>query len=58
VLRALKADPDIRDIPVVMVTMMDDKTKGYSLGATDYLTKPVNRDQLLKTPGPISYIPA
>jgi len=51
VLRALKADPDICDIPVVMVTMMDDKTKGYSLGATDYLTKPVDRNQLLKTLG-------
>ena len=51
VLRALKADPDLHDIPVVMVTMVDDKTKGYSLGATDYLTKPVNRDQLLKILG-------
>ncbi|MGB5438674.1 MAG: response regulator, partial [Gammaproteobacteria bacterium] len=48
VLRALKADPDLQNIPVVMVTMVDDKTKGYSLGATDYLTKPVNRDKLHK----------
>ncbi|MGB5443557.1 MAG: response regulator, partial [Gammaproteobacteria bacterium] len=48
VLRALKADPNLQNIPVVMVTMVDDKTKGYSLGATDYLTKPVNRDKLHK----------
>jgi CheY-like chemotaxis protein len=48
VLRALQADPDLRDIPVVIVSMVEDKTKGYSLGATDYLTKPVNREQLLK----------
>jgi len=48
VLRALQADPELRDIPVVIVSMVDDKTKGYSLGATDYLTKPVSREQLLK----------
>jgi len=46
VLRALKADPELRDVPVVMLTMVDDKGKGYSLGATDYLTKPVDRTQL------------
>ena len=46
VLRALKADPVLRDVPVVMLTMLDDKSKGYSLGATDYLVKPVDREQL------------
>ncbi|MDH3899666.1 MAG: PAS domain S-box protein, partial [Gammaproteobacteria bacterium] len=46
VLRALKADPVLHDVPVVMLTMVDDKSKGYSLGATDYLTKPVDRDRL------------
>jgi PAS domain S-box-containing protein len=46
VLRALKADPELRNVPVVMLTMVDDKSKGYSLGATDYLTKPVDRAQL------------
>ena len=46
VLRALKANPALQDIPVVMLTMVDDKTKGYSLGASDYLTKPVDREQL------------
>ena len=46
VLRALKADPVLHDIPVVMLTMVDDKSRGYSLGATDYLTKPVDRGQL------------
>ena len=49
VLRALKADPVLRDIPVVMLTMVDDKSKGYALGATDYLTKPVDRDLLHNT---------
>jgi CheY-like chemotaxis protein len=46
VLRALKADPALRDIPVVLLTIVDDKSKGYALGATDYLTKPIDRDQL------------
>jgi PAS domain S-box-containing protein len=46
VLRALKADPVLHDIPVVMLTIVDDKSKGFTLGATDYLTKPVDRDQL------------
>jgi signal transduction histidine kinase/DNA-binding response OmpR family regulator len=49
VLRALKADPTLRHIPVIMLTMMDDRSRGYSLGAVDYLTKPVDREQLNKT---------
>jgi len=48
VLRALKADPVLHDVPVVMLTMLDDKTRGYALGATDYLVKPVDRDALLR----------
>jgi signal transduction histidine kinase/DNA-binding response OmpR family regulator len=48
VLRALKADPNLRKIPVIMLTMIDDRTRGYSLGAVDYLTKPVDREQLNK----------
>ena len=49
VLAALKADPDLADIPVVMLTMVDDKTMGYALGASDYLTKPIDRERLLRT---------
>jgi len=49
VLRALKADPVLRKIPVIMLTMIDDRTRGYSLGAVDYLTKPVDRELLHKT---------
>ncbi|MBW1946181.1 MAG: PAS domain-containing protein, partial [Deltaproteobacteria bacterium] len=48
VLRALKADPGLRKIPVIMLTMIDDRTRGYSLGAVDYLTKPVDRGLLNK----------
>ena len=46
VLRALKVDPLLHAIPVVMLTMVDDMSKGYALGATDYLTKPVDRERL------------
>jgi CheY-like chemotaxis protein len=47
VLSALKADPDTADIPVVVLTMFDDKEMGFALGASDYMTKPVNRERLL-----------
>ena len=47
VLRALKADPDTRGIPVFIVSVVDERHKGLSLGAADYLLKPVNRDDLL-----------
>jgi CheY-like chemotaxis protein len=46
ILTALKADPLLADIPVIMLTIVDDKNLGYALGATDYLTKPVDWDRL------------
>ncbi len=47
VLSELKADPELADIPVVMLTIADNKNLGYALGAADYLTKPIQRDRLL-----------
>jgi len=44
-----KADPQLADIPVVIVSMLDERGKGFALGAADYLVKPVNRDELLGT---------
>ncbi len=46
VLSALKTDPLLAEIPIVMVSMVEDKNMGYSLGASDYLVKPVNQEQL------------
>ena len=46
VLAALKADPDLADIPVVMLTMVDDRKTGFRLGAADYLMKPVDPTRL------------
>jgi len=48
VLSKLKADPHLSSVPVIMLTIVEDKEMGYSLGASDYLLKPINRDQLAK----------
>jgi signal transduction histidine kinase/CheY-like chemotaxis protein len=47
VLTALKANAETTDIPVIMVTIVDDRNMGYALGAADYLTKPVDRERLV-----------
>ena len=46
VLHQLKSHPILSRIPVIMATMSDDRSKGYALGASDYLVKPVNHKQL------------
>jgi signal transduction histidine kinase/CheY-like chemotaxis protein len=46
VLAEIKNDPDLADIPVIMATIKDDRNIGFSLGAADYLVKPVNSTQL------------
>ncbi len=46
VLQQLKADPETQDIPVIMLTMVDDKNIGFALGATEYMTKPIDRGRL------------
>ncbi len=48
VLSALKADPATAEIPVIMLTMVDEKNMGYALGVSDYLTKPIDRERLNK----------
>jgi CheY-like chemotaxis protein len=47
VLAALKADPLLADTPVIMLTIVDERNLGYTLGAADYLTKPIDRDRLV-----------
>lgn len=46
ILKALKKDPDLADIPVIMQTMVDDREMGFALGVSEYLVKPVERDRL------------
>jgi GAF domain-containing protein/DNA-binding response OmpR family regulator/anti-sigma regulatory factor (Ser/Thr protein kinase) len=47
VLSTLQADADLAEIPVIMLTLVDDRSLGYTLGATEYLTKPLDRERLL-----------
>jgi signal transduction histidine kinase/CheY-like chemotaxis protein len=51
VLRELKADPALRDTPVVLVTILGDREMGYALGAADFLTKPIDADMLARVLG-------
>jgi two-component system sensor histidine kinase/response regulator len=46
VLKEIKADPALAEIPVIMVTIVDNVPMGVELGASNYLMKPVNRDLL------------
>jgi signal transduction histidine kinase/DNA-binding response OmpR family regulator len=46
VLAAIKGDPELADIPVILMTIMDERNRGYSLGAADYIVKPVDRERL------------
>jgi signal transduction histidine kinase/DNA-binding response OmpR family regulator len=47
VLTMLKNDPELADIPVVMLSMTDDKKLGYALGAAEFVTKPILRERLM-----------
>ena len=46
VLAALKGDPELADIAVILMTILDEKNRGYTLGAADYMVKPVDRERL------------
>ena len=46
VLSSLKADSELAPIPVIMLTIVDDRNLGYTLGASDYMTKPIDRERL------------
>jgi CheY-like chemotaxis protein len=47
VLETLKATPVTRDIPVIIVSILDEAARGLEAGAVEYLTKPVSRDDLI-----------
>jgi CheY-like chemotaxis protein len=46
VLAALRQNPDLADIPVIMVSIVDEHRRGIALGAAGYLTKPIDRERL------------
>ena len=47
VLSQMKSAPDLSRIPVILVTMTDDRARGYALGASDVMSKPYDLDRLL-----------
>src|SRR3972149_1109129 len=48
ILADLKSAPESSRIPIVVCSIVQDKTKGFSLGAADYLVKPITEDELLR----------
>ncbi|MFL6934209.1 MAG: response regulator, partial [Xanthobacteraceae bacterium] len=46
VLAALRQDAQLAEIPVIMVTILDEQRRGMALGAAGYLTKPIDRERL------------
>ncbi len=48
VLGQLKSDPELVDIPVVMQTILDEPRKGFMLGASEFLTKPIDRARMIE----------
>jgi signal transduction histidine kinase/CheY-like chemotaxis protein/HAMP domain-containing protein len=46
VLAALRQDADLAEIPVIMITILDEHRRGVALGAAGYLTKPIDRERL------------
>ena len=46
VLQELKEDSELREIPIIMISMINDKKMGRALGAVDHLSKPVDRNKL------------
>jgi signal transduction histidine kinase/ActR/RegA family two-component response regulator len=48
VLESLKADPVTAPIPVIVVSILDERARGLALGATEYLVKPVSREVVLE----------
>ncbi len=51
VINELKSDPVTEHIPIVVISILDNKSLGFSLGVTEYLTKPVERDTVLNVLG-------
>jgi len=47
VLAELRADADLNDIPIIVISMLDDDQSATALGASAYMTKPVDRDRLV-----------
>ena len=47
VLGVMKSEPQLAHIPVIMLTIVDHRNLGFSLGASEYMTKPIDRNRLI-----------
>jgi len=56
-LSQIKADATTKDIPVIIVSIVDQKGKGFALGAADYLVKPIKKETLIKALETINWEP-
>jgi len=56
-LSQMKAEATTKDIPVIIVSIVDQKGKGFALGAADYLVKPIKKEALIKTLEAINWEP-
>jgi len=54
VMTHLKSDAELADIPVILLSIVNDRKTGFALGATEYLTKPFERDRLTAVLGRIA----
>ena len=54
VMTHLKSDPELADIPVVLLSIVNDRKTGFAMGATEYLTKPFDRERLASVLGRIA----
>jgi CheY-like chemotaxis protein len=57
VLKELKRHPICSAIPVIIVSIIDEKNLGFSLGAVDYFVKPVNREELVRALDRVHILP-
>ncbi len=58
VLKELKKHPLCKQIPVIIVSIVDEKNLGFSLGAVEYFVKPVNRDDLIHALDRVHVLPS
>ena len=56
-LKALQSDPETQGIPVVVVSIVDERPRGAALGAAAYLVKPVSHDDLLSALSAVGVLP-
>jgi PAS domain S-box-containing protein len=57
VMKELKRHPLCKHIPVIIVSIVDEKNLGFSLGAVEYFVKPVNREELVQTLDRVHILP-